>query len=102
MRTLVGSARAVVLIVRFSLDLQLDLRMAFCFIANGGEGDFSMLDCMWQWLSRLEAAQAGFVGTLTGSVLGIVALIIGSSARSSTFGSTGKETRFFEQRKLMR
>ncbi|GEC34047.1 hypothetical protein [Sinorhizobium fredii] len=33
---------------------------------------------MWQWLSQLEGAQASFVGTLTGSVFGIVALIIGA------------------------
>lgn len=33
---------------------------------------------MWQWLSQLEGGQASFVGTLTGSLLGLVALVVGA------------------------
>jgi hypothetical protein len=33
---------------------------------------------MWKWLSELQGAQTGFIGSLTGSALGIVALVIGA------------------------
>jgi hypothetical protein len=33
---------------------------------------------MWEWLSQLSGGQASFVGTLTGSVLGFVALVVGA------------------------
>ncbi|UFS81537.1 MULTISPECIES: hypothetical protein [Rhizobium] len=33
---------------------------------------------MWDWLSQLTGGQASFVGTLTGSILGFVALVFGA------------------------
>jgi hypothetical protein len=33
---------------------------------------------MWEWVGDLKASQAGFLGTLTGSGLGLLALLIGA------------------------
>src|SRR5436309_2500129 len=37
-----------------------------------------MLSCFWQWLQTASQGQAAFVGTLTGSSMGLVALLLGA------------------------
>ncbi len=40
--------------------------------------DMGIMGCSWQWLSNLQGAQAAFVGSVTGSLFGIIALVIGA------------------------
>jgi hypothetical protein len=37
-----------------------------------------MWTCFWDWLAKLPPSSASFVGTLTGSTLGLVALLLGA------------------------
>lgn len=37
-----------------------------------------VMECAWQWLSGLQGAQGAFVGSITGSLFGIIALVIGA------------------------
>ena len=37
-----------------------------------------MLDAFWNWLAALPPANASFIGTLTGSSLGLVAILLGA------------------------
>jgi len=37
-----------------------------------------MLDAFWSWLGALPPANASFIGTLTGSFLGLLAIILGA------------------------
>ena len=37
-----------------------------------------MWACFWDWLGKLPPSSASFVGTLTGSTLGLVALLLGA------------------------
>lgn len=50
----------------------IDTAISVCF--NNGMGESSM----WEWLSQLSGGQASFIGTLTGSVFGLVALVVGA------------------------
>ncbi|MGO8083502.1 hypothetical protein [Rhizobium leguminosarum] len=36
------------------------------------------IGCAWQWLSNLQGAQAAFVGSVTGLLFGIIALVVGA------------------------
>lgn len=36
------------------------------------------MQLMWQWLSNLQGAQSGLVGSFSGFVFGVVALILGA------------------------
>lgn len=44
----------------------------------GIEVGASMLDAFWSWLGALPPANASFIGTLTGSFLGLVAILLGA------------------------
>ena len=37
-----------------------------------------MWTCFWDWLAKLPPSSASFVGTLTGSMLGLIALLLGA------------------------
>jgi hypothetical protein len=41
-------------------------------------GIFEMLTEFWKWLGQLPPSSASFVGTLTGSSLGLIALLLGA------------------------
>ena len=38
----------------------------------------AMWTCFWDWLGKLPASNASFIGTLTGSALGLIALLLGA------------------------